>query len=232
MSGFPSNLHPGACEHYEDAESYAERYQARSEDVDYYLSKLAPGNTVLEYGAGAGRLTIPLAERGVQVTAVDASAPMIALLEKKISLLEAKTRRRILVRQADMRRFVTRKRYDFAVAAFHTVCHLYSVNDMREFLSQAWRHLKPGGRLLFDLPLPRIDMPGYDPISQVRVTEMEGPKGPQLLTQRWFQPQEVLMHLHYAGFHHARLGADFTSSLPDRETSVFTVSATRPRGSS
>lgn len=229
MSPSQSNLHPGACEHYEDAESYDTRYQGRSEDVEFYLSKISPKSSVLEYGAGAGRLTIPLAEQGAHVTAVDASSPMISLLERKLSLLESKTRRRVSVKKADMRHFTSRKRYDFVIAAFHTACHLYSVADASEFFSHAWRHLKPGGRLLFDLPLPRIDMPGYDPISQVRVTEMDAPQGPQLLTQRWFQPQEVLMHLHYAGFRNARLGADFDSSLPDRETSVFTVSATRPR---
>jgi len=71
-------------------------------------------------------------------------------------------------------------------------------------------------------------MPGYDPISQVRVTEMDGPDGPQLLTQRWYQPQEVRMHLHYAGFRHVALGADFSASRIDRETSVFTVVGVKP----
>jgi predicted SAM-dependent methyltransferase len=134
----------------------------------------------------------------------------------------------VTLHQADMRQFETRKRFDFAVAAFHTVSHLYSHDDISSFLRQAFRHLKPGGRLIFDLPLPRIDVPSYDSISQVRVTEIDAPKGVQLLTQRWYQPQEIMMHVYYAGFRNAKLCSDFGTGPVDGETSIFTVSARHP----
>ena len=222
------NLHPGAQEHYQDAQAYQDRYQGRSEDVDFYLAQIPARSSVLEYGAGAGRLTIPLATRGTSVTAVDTSAAMLALLEENLASLPARFGKNVLLHQADMRVFETRKRFDYAVAAFHTLSHLYSHDDMSGFLSRAFRHLKSGGRLVFDLPLPRIDVPSYDPLSQVRVTEIDAPSGVQLLTQRWYQPQEIMMHVHYAGFRHARLCSDFSSSPVDGETSIFTVSARRP----
>ncbi len=227
-SFLPSPLHPGAQEHYSDAEFYENRYQARTEDISYYLRKSRGVGHILEYGAGAGRLTLPLAQLGAQVTAVDSSEAMLTLLRAKLKRLPKSDKRSVSVRQGDMRTFRTKKRFDMVIAAFHTVCHLYSPADMDAFLRRSFEHLNPGGRLEFDLPLPRIDVPGYDPLSQVRVTQMEGPDGVQLLTQRWYQPQEVLMYLHYRGFVKAKLGSDFSSSAPEAETCVFTVSAERP----
>ncbi|HSC87887.1 MAG TPA: hypothetical protein VLC09_11475, partial [Polyangiaceae bacterium] len=64
-------VHPGAVEHYRYGAAYDERYRGRSEDIDFYL-RLARGvDRIVEYGAGTGRLTLPLARAGAQVLAVD-----------------------------------------------------------------------------------------------------------------------------------------------------------------
>ena len=47
------------------------------------LSALAPNGRVLELGAGTGRLAIPLAERGLEVHALDGSAEMLRRLASK-----------------------------------------------------------------------------------------------------------------------------------------------------
>lgn len=220
-------LHPGAVEHYEDAGSYDRRYEARSEDVDFYKRR-AKGKSVLEYGAGTGRMTLPLARAGSEVMAVDVSQSMLDLLSERVRAEPKATRQRISVKKGDMRTFSTSRRFDLVIAGFHTVCHLYSNDDIRTFLKQAYRHLKPGGHLEFDLPLPRIDVPGYDSLAQVRVTEVDSESGPQLLTQRWYQPQEICLHLHYAGFSRIRLGADFTFDKLEPDTSIFIVSGQKP----
>ena len=232
MKSTSSAIHPGAKEHYINAASYEARYAARSEDVDYYLKAVHAGARVLEYGAGAGRLTLKLAEKGVHVCAVDASEPMIELLKIRRSALSRERRQLITPRRADMRSYRSAERYDFVIAAFHTLGHLYSTSDIESFLGNAITHLVTGGKILFDLPLPRIDMPEYDALAGVRVTEMDGPAGPELLTQRWYQPAEVSMHLHYAGFRKIRLTSDFTSSAIDGETSVYVVSGTKPNAHS
>jgi len=225
-------VHPGASEHYARAESYEARYAARSEDVDYYLGLVRPGQTVLEYGAGAGRLTLKLAQKGAQVCAVDISRPMLDLLRRRTLGLAPQVRRRITIQEADMRSFRSRRRFDWVIVAFHGVGHLYTVQDIEAFLGRAWLQLRPGGRLVFDLPFPRIDMDEYDPIAAVRVTEMDGPDGPELLTLRGYQPQEIAMHLHYAGFEQVRLSSDFTKAPIDSETSVFVVNARKPHAHS
>ena len=69
------------------ADVYDEWYHDVS-DVDATVARIAAlaeprGGRVLELGAGSGRLAIPLAERGLDVWAVDASAAMIERLRAK-----------------------------------------------------------------------------------------------------------------------------------------------------
>src|SRR5690606_16528822 len=98
-------LHPGAVEHYQNAAAYESRYQARSEDIEFYLRRCSAQKSVLEYGAGAGRLTLPLARAGKKVYAVDTSSPMLALLRARLRAEPATVRARVEVKKADMRTF-------------------------------------------------------------------------------------------------------------------------------
>ena len=47
------------------------------------LAAMADGGPVLELGIGTGRLALPLADRGLEVHGVDASAPMLERLAAK-----------------------------------------------------------------------------------------------------------------------------------------------------
>ena len=68
----------GAQAHYADPAYYEKTYRSRRQDVDYYV-KLArlTGGPLLEYGAGNGRIAIPVARAGVDVVAVDLSKAML-----------------------------------------------------------------------------------------------------------------------------------------------------------
>ena len=44
---------------------------------------LAPGSSILDVGAGTGRLAIPLSDRGYSIVAIDASKPMLDVLRSK-----------------------------------------------------------------------------------------------------------------------------------------------------
>jgi 2-polyprenyl-3-methyl-5-hydroxy-6-metoxy-1,4-benzoquinol methylase len=47
-------------------------------EIEYVESLLSPNSSVLDLGAGAGRIADPLAELGHRVTAVDESPEMLA----------------------------------------------------------------------------------------------------------------------------------------------------------
>ena len=226
-NGFVVNA--GAVDHYQDPESYDRLYEARTEDATFYVRRAKAARSVLEYGAGTGRITLPLLEAGRRVTAVDLSAAMLGALARRAERAGQAVRSRLAIECADMRTFVTRQRFDLVVVGFNAFGHLYSHRDVVAFLERAFSHLSPGGELALDLPLPHLDLPGYDGTAQILVSEMDGARGAELLTLRLFQPQELLMHLHYAGFERASLFGDFQGGPLESDSEVMVLSARKPK---
>ncbi|MBA4116871.1 MAG: class I SAM-dependent methyltransferase, partial [Rubrobacter sp.] len=94
---------------------------------------------VVEWGAGTGRLAIPLAEAGHDVTAVEVSENMLAKGRERSAAVE-------WVR-GDMRGVTLGRGYGLAVCAFNSFLCLLGVDDALAFLRNAREHLKPGGLL-------------------------------------------------------------------------------------
>lgn len=154
----------GAQAHYADPAYYNKTYRSRSRDVDYYV-KLAQlsGGPVLEYGAGNGRIAIPMARAGVDVVAVDLSRPMLDDLRASLAGEPADVKRRVRVVRGDMRKVRLRRRFPLVIAAFNTILHLYTRQDMEQFLARVRAHLAPRGRFVFDFSVPRGDELVRDP---------------------------------------------------------------------
>ncbi len=154
----------GAQAHYTDPAYYEKTYRSRREDVEYYV-KLArlSGGPVLEYGAGNGRIAIPMARAGVDVVAVDLSGPMLADLRASLQREPVEVRRRVRVVHGDMRKVRLRRRFPLVIAAFNTILHLYTRKDVEQFLARVRAHLTPRGRFVFDFSVPRGDELVRDP---------------------------------------------------------------------
>lgn len=94
---------------------------------------------VVEWGAGSGRLAVPLANAGFDVTAVEVSENMIENGREKGASVD-------WVR-GDMRDAALGRGYDLALCAFNSFLCLLGANDALSFLRNAREHLKPGGLL-------------------------------------------------------------------------------------
>ncbi|CAN5645223.1 class I SAM-dependent methyltransferase [soil metagenome] len=109
-------------------------------DVPFWLALAKrEGGPVVEWGAGTGRIAVPLAEAGFGVTAVEVSEKMFEKGRKKSGSVQ-------WVR-ADMRSAKLDRRYRLAVCGFNSFLCLTNVNDALDFLRNAWEHLEPGGLL-------------------------------------------------------------------------------------
>ena len=102
------------------------------------LAKREEGPLV-EWGAGTGRLTVPLAEAGFDVTAVEVSESMLEKGREKSDAVE-------WIR-GDMRDATLGSRYGLTVCAFNSFLCLLGVDDALSFLRNAREHLMPGGLL-------------------------------------------------------------------------------------
>jgi SAM-dependent methyltransferase len=109
-------------------------------DVPVWLSIAErEARPVVEWGAGTGRISIPLAAAGHVVTAVEVSAKMAEQGQKKSESVEWIV--------GDMRSVDPGRRYGLAVCAFNSFLCLRSVDDALAFLRNANEHLVPGGLL-------------------------------------------------------------------------------------
>jgi SAM-dependent methyltransferase len=97
--------------------------------------------SVLDLGAGTGRVSIHLAGRGHTVTAVDLDASLLEVLEQRAAQrgLEVETV------SADARDFSLDRRFDVVLAPMQLVQLLRGPDEHRAMLGHAARHLRPGG---------------------------------------------------------------------------------------
>jgi SAM-dependent methyltransferase len=111
------------------------------------------GRRVLELGAGSGRLAIPLAQRGLDVWAVDASAAMLDRLRAKPG---ADVVHPVLDDMASLAAPELNQDQGFGVVlcAFNTLFNLTDTDAQRRCLSRVAEVLAPGGRLLVEAFVP------------------------------------------------------------------------------
>jgi ubiquinone/menaquinone biosynthesis C-methylase UbiE len=104
------------------------------------------GDPILELGCGSGRITIPLAEAGHDITALDISEKMLAELQIKSNHLK-----NISLERADMTDFSLKKKFNFAFIAYSSFQLLLTLKQQKECLSSIHRHLNQNGILAMDI---------------------------------------------------------------------------------
>jgi protein-L-isoaspartate O-methyltransferase len=104
-----------------------------------HLAQLAPGSTVLEIGCGSGQATVPLAQRGLAVTAVELGSELAALARATLARFEA-----VEVITTSFEAWEPAGALFDAVIAFNS---LHWVDPEVRYAKPA-RLLKPGGALI------------------------------------------------------------------------------------
>jgi SAM-dependent methyltransferase len=107
---------------------------------------------VLEFAIGTGRVAIPLAQRGVPVTGIELSQPMIDQLRTKSD--EAA----IPVIAGDMASARAPGQYALVYLVFNTISNLLTQGEQVACFRNAARHLTPGGRFVIELGVPSLRM--------------------------------------------------------------------------
>jgi SAM-dependent methyltransferase len=107
------------------------------------------GSPILELACGTGRVLLPLARQGYQVTGVDISAAMLNIARGKL-VSEGLEKRANLVEQ-DIRQLTLDRGFNLAFIAINSFSHLLTTTDQLSALAAIRQHLNPGGLLLIDL---------------------------------------------------------------------------------
>ena len=117
------------------------------------LEQLAEGGPVLELAVGTGRVAVPLARRGLRVSGIELSRPMVERLRATVP-----DEADLPVVVGDMATATAPGCGDFALVAlvFNTIGNLRTQDAQVACFANAARHLRPGGRFLVEVGVPAL----------------------------------------------------------------------------
>lgn len=142
-------------------DAIAELYDIEHQDFDDDIALMRNvasivGDPIVEFGCGTGRILLPIAKDGFEVTGVDSSTGMLRRLEQRASEIEGVS---VTVIQGDMRQELPLPSDTFGVGIFslNGLMHLETQQDQVAALREAARLLDPRGQLVIDLFNPTPD---------------------------------------------------------------------------
>ncbi|MEV0374573.1 class I SAM-dependent methyltransferase [Streptomyces sp. NPDC050636] len=114
------------------------------------LAELADGGRALEFAIGTGRVAVPLTQRGVPVTGIEMSQPMIDLLRTKADDAT------IPVVVGDMATAGAPGTFQLVYLVYNTISNLLTQAEQVACFRNAARHLAAGGRFAIELWVPEV----------------------------------------------------------------------------
>ena len=132
------------------AEVYDQLYPGVEAAALDLIVEFAKGGRALELGVGTGRFAIPLSQRGVPITGVDASEAMLTKLRAKPGSEAIETH------LADFSDFSLGKKYKLVYIPFNTIFAALTQRSQIQLFSCAAAHLEPQGCFLVEAFVPDL----------------------------------------------------------------------------
>jgi len=114
------------------------------------LARLAGDGPALELAVGTGRIAVPLRARGVPVTGIELSQPMVDRLRRRASADE------LPVTVGDMATTVVPGEFSLVYIVWNSISNLRTQDEQVACFANAARHLRPGGRFVVELGVPSL----------------------------------------------------------------------------
>ena len=165
---YDANIYDGMNTHIDDLLFY-KRWLPKNKSV-----------CILELCCGTGRLTIPIAEDGYNISGVDYTFSMLEQAKAKASEAGLK----IEFIEADIRTLDLQNKYDLIFIPFNSIHHLYLNEDLFKAFNTVKKHLKTGGRFLLDCFNPNIQYIVEHEKKQIEVAAYTTKDGREILIKQ------------------------------------------------
>lgn len=137
---YDANVYDGMNTNLDDLQFY-KRWLPKKKDA-----------RILELCCGTGRLTLPIAKEGYNITGVDFTSSMLDQAKRKASEIGIDVK----FIEADIRALNLPDKYDLIFIPFNSIHHLYKNEDLLNAFNVVKNHLKEGGSFLLDCYNPNI----------------------------------------------------------------------------
>jgi SAM-dependent methyltransferase len=138
---------------YEKIAHLYDSYCRFTDDLPFFLQECKNTNdSVLELMCGTGRISIPLLEAGVNLTCVDVSPAMLAILRQKLAARGLSAS----VVQANVTDLNLEARFDVILLPFQGFHELHTKTEQQKALNEIARSLVPNGCFICTLHNPRV----------------------------------------------------------------------------
>ncbi|MCP4703704.1 MAG: class I SAM-dependent methyltransferase [candidate division Zixibacteria bacterium] len=162
-------------------DAFSDHTISHKTDIPFFIDKAVELNgPILELACGTGRVTIPMAKAGFDVTGLDMSAPMLNYARKKAEDAGLK----IKFIEADCREFDLKKQFDLIFMPANSIAHIHDRPSHEALFARVREHLSPDGRFVFSWFNPGERYLFRDPEKRYPAMEFELSDGtPVIITE-------------------------------------------------
>lgn len=122
-------------------------YSKLTKETLNVIKQILPKGTILDFGAGTGRLSLPLAEQGYKLIAVEKSIGMVEEFKRKLDGQNTA----IEIHNCSISEYENVKA-DLAIALFTVLSYSITVDELSKNIENICKHINTNGYFFFDLP--------------------------------------------------------------------------------
>lgn len=160
-------------------------------ELDFWITEGRRfGPRLLEFAVGTGRMAVPLARKGFQITGVDTSAAMLRRAAARRAALTRSTRARLGLQRDDMRTCRLAETYDLALVGFNSYLLLPDGAARRQTLQNAAAHVRPGGGVAVDV-FSATSLDATPDHEEVEFLERDPSTGRRITRERFYTYDEA-----------------------------------------
>jgi SAM-dependent methyltransferase len=159
---------------YRDGRHYDALNSDLVADIPFYVEEARRADgPVLELACGTGRLTIPIAQSGVEIVGLDLLPSMLAHARAKAKQAGVG----ISFVEGDCRDFELGRKFTLIFMAFNSMQHLHDHASLAGLFASVRKQLAMGGRFIFDVFNPKVAILARSADERRPEREYEDPDG-------------------------------------------------------
>jgi len=129
------------------AQTFGSFYSNLTIETLNVINQILPSGTILDFGAGTGRLSFPLSNQGYKVIAVERSIGMVDAFKRKLDGQNPE----IVIHNCSISEYENGTA-DLAIALFTVLSYSITEDELSKNIENICRHINQNGYFFFDLP--------------------------------------------------------------------------------